>query len=91
MIVTECFHLIIETIDTSMTPTRLIIETIDTSSTEISTGRWHLFTGNELGALLGYWQIKRWKESLENRLVEEHPYEEVTDTHSYRTTTSHMP
>lgn len=74
-----------------MTHTRLIIETIDTSSTEISTGRWHLFTGNELGALLGYWQIKRWKESVENRLVEEHSYEEVTEAHSYRTTTSHMP
>ena len=23
---------------------------------------WHLFTGNELGVLLGYWLIKKWNE-----------------------------
>lgn len=26
------------------------------------TGQWYVFSGNELGVLLGYWQIKKWKE-----------------------------
>lgn len=25
------------------------------------TGEWYVFSGNELGVLLGYWQILRWK------------------------------
>jgi phosphomannomutase len=30
---------------------------------------WHVFTGNEIGTLLGYWQILKWKE--------QHPGSEV--------------
>ena len=26
--------------------------------------KWHVFTGNEIGVLLGYWQIQKWKKSL---------------------------
>jgi phosphomannomutase len=25
------------------------------------TGKWKVFTGNEIGVLLGYWQIQNWK------------------------------
>jgi hypothetical protein len=27
--------------------------------------RWHVFSGNELGVLLGHWQIKKWKETTQ--------------------------
>ena len=26
-----------------------------------TTGQWYVFSGNEIGVLLGYWQIQRWK------------------------------
>lgn len=30
----------------------------------IETSKWYVFTGNELGVLLGQWQIMKWKESM---------------------------
>ena len=35
--------------------------TVDNSLEKEKQKQWHLFTGNELGVLLGYWQIKKWK------------------------------
>jgi phosphomannomutase len=30
---------------------------------------WRILTGNEIGVLLGHWQIKRWNEATKNNAV----------------------
>lgn len=32
-----------------------------------NTGKWHLFSGNEIGVLLGQWQIMQWKKTQNGR------------------------